>query len=613
MTLRERLATEVLVCDGAMGTMLHAAGNSLDQALPALNLSDPALVRTIHDSYVEAGVRIIQTNTFGASRLRLAEYGFGDRVAEINEAAVRIARDATGSVNRDMLVAGSVSPAVSVQQRRRVSRSERVAALREQIDILTAAGVDLVVLETFGYLDELVEAVQAAGELCEVPVIAQATFGGDARTLSGHSPREVTDALAGAPIVALGTNCTLGPQRSLAVLRELGEHSDLPLTVQPNAGLPRRTAPARFEYDIDSEYFVRYIRALLDAGASIVGGCCGTTPTQLAAVVAAVDEHRRRAAATGAAAVGPRITVADQGGATGATAFPRPGQVVFELAPETADSVDQTLALAGEIRDLGIRLVSVAASSGTRARLNAVDLALHLQQRLDIDTLATVSTWDRTIMALQADLLGAHALGVRRIVCETGRPPLLGDYPHVDGVWDVESLGLIEMLAGLNEGTDYHGLPVPTKTAFEIGARINPGGRDTDRAARRARDKIAAGAQFLITRPVYELDGLRRLLDAVDGRVPVLVALRPLASFEEADYLLHEVPDVSIPASTLAALEGAGHRAGHVGVELAAELAHEVRDMTSGIVVSAGAAPLWTVQWLISRAGLAPQPPARRG
>jgi len=613
MSLREWLESEVLVCDGAMGTMLHAAGNSLDQALPALNLSDPALVRAIHDSYVDAGVRIIQTNTFGASRLRLSEYGFGERVAEVNEAGVRIARDAT-RVDRPMLVAGSVSPAVSVQQRRRVGRDDRVAALREQLDVLVGAGVDLVILETFGYLDELVEAVEIAGERCDVPVIAQATFSGDARTLSGHTPGEVTAALAGAPIVALGTNCTLGPQRSLAVLRDLREHTDLPLTVQPNAGLPRRTAPARFEYDIDSEYFVRYIRALLDAGAAVVGGCCGTTPTQLAAVAAAVDEHRRRSSAATGTAAAARVSLADRYHPPSAQPFPQTGQVVFEVAPEATDSVEETLELARGVRDLGIGLVSVAASSGTRAQPNAVDLALHLQQRLDIGTLASVSTWDRTIMALQADLLGAHALGVRRIVCETGSPPLLGDYPHVDGIWDVESLGLIELLAGLNEGTDYYGLPVPTKTSFDIGARINPGSTDPDRAARRARQKIAAGAQFFITRPIYELDGLRRLLDAVGGQVPVLVALRPLTSFEEADYLVHEVPDVAIPASTLAALEHAGPGARDIGIELAAKLADEVRDMASGIVISPASRPLATLRRLLARSGLAtegplPQPP----
>lgn len=286
-----RLAARTLVCDGAMGTMLHAAGNALDQSLPAISLADPALVRTVHESYVDAGVDIIQTNTFGASRLRLGEYGLAERTEEINRSAVRIARDAATGRGRPILVAGSVAPAVSVQQRRRIDRPARIDALGEQITTLAEAGVDLIQLETFGYLDELLEAVEVAIDAVPIPVIAQATFGPDARTLSGHTPRQVAEALAGTAIAALGTNCTIGPQRMLAVVRELRAHTDLPLTAQPNAGLPRRTGPARFEYDIDSEYLVRYARELLDAGANVVGGCCGTTPTLLAAVVEMVAER----------------------------------------------------------------------------------------------------------------------------------------------------------------------------------------------------------------------------------------------------------------------------------------------------------------------------------
>ena len=244
MNMRTMLESKILVCDGAMGTMLHAAGNSLDQALPALNLSNPALVRTIHDSYISAGVDVIQTNTFGASRLRLAEHGFGDRVEDINRAGARIARQAVPP-GSGVLVAGSVAPAVTVQQRRRVAPQQRIDALREQIEALAGAGIDLILLETFGYLDEFIEAIQVATATAGIPVIAQATFGTDALTLSGHTPREVAATVAGLPVAALGTNCTLGPQRSLAVVQELREYTGLPLTVQPNAGLPRRVAPAQ--------------------------------------------------------------------------------------------------------------------------------------------------------------------------------------------------------------------------------------------------------------------------------------------------------------------------------------------------------------------------------
>jgi homocysteine S-methyltransferase len=592
----------LLVCDGAMGTMLHAAGNSLDQALPALNLSNPALVKTIHDSYISAGVDIIQTNTFGASRLRLSEYGDGGQVEEINRAGVRIARQAAGA-GSGVLVAGSVSPAVSVHQRRQARRKERSAALREQIEAL--AGADLILLETFGYLEEFVEAIEVATQASKLPVIAQATFSADGCTLSGHTAREVADAVAGAPIAVLGINCTLGPQRSLTALRELRAHSDLPLSVQPNAGLPRRVAPARFEYDADTEYFARYAGQLMEAGARIVGGCCGTTPTQLAAAAELANSHRHRLAPHPVlpSAEGRPTPPATRPSASPALSHADRGVVVTELtAPVTGDA-GQTLQLARELTAAGVQFVSIAPARTRRAQVSAVDIAVHLHHSAGIETIASVTTWDRTIMALQADLLGAHALGLRRVICETGSPPLLGDYPHVDGIWDVDSIGLIGLLASLNRGTDYYGLPFGAKTEFEIGARINPGSRDLDREVSRTLSKITAGATFLVTRPVYELTALERLIKAVDGQVPVLAALRPLTSFEEAEYLAHEVPDVVIPPSTLTALERAGESAPQVGADLAVRTAAALREMTSGVVITPSADIIATAERISAVAG----------
>ena len=602
MSLESALAGDmIIVCHGAMGTMLHAAGNALDQALPALNLTNPALVRTIHDSYISAGVDIIQTNTFGASRLRLAEHGLDDRVVEINQAGVRIARQAAPA-GSGVLVAGSVSPPVTVRQRPRAGSSERVAALVEQIEVLASAGADLIMLETFGYLDEFTEAIRVATEVAgaaHIPVIAQATFGPDALTLSGHKPADVAAAAAGAPIVALGTNCTLGPQRSLAVLRELSEHTDLPLSFQPNAGLPRRVAAARFEYDVDAEYFTRYVRHALEAGAAIVGGCCGTTPKQLAATGAVAGRYRRQRQPDAAAAHGAGLVTTER---PPPVTLARSGRqvVIAELTPPLTDDADQVVDLAGQLGDAGVDLISIAASRTSRDSISALDLASHVQQATGIDAIASVTTWDRTIMALQADLLGVHALGLHRIVCETGTPPLAGDYPHVDGIWDVDSIGLIELLAGLNQGVDYYGLQLGARTGFDIGARINPGSRDLASEADRALAKIAAGASFLITRPVYEIAGLERLLEVIEQRVPVLAAIRPLESYDEAEYLANEVPDVTIGAATLSALERAGQSgrqsARQAGLELAAELAAQVRELASGLVITIARDPLTTIK-----------------
>jgi homocysteine S-methyltransferase len=579
------LARTVLVCDGAMGTMLHSAGRSLGEALPALNLSDPALVREIHDRYVNAGVDIIQTNTFGASRVRLSDHELGHRIEEINRAGVRIALASARDeyTRRPVLVAGSVSPAVSLRRHRHVERHVAVESVREQIEVLASAGVDLVILETFGHLEELLAVIEAAAEATSIPLIAQMTFGSDFRTLgSGQSPGEIATALAGAPIAALGTNCTIGPQHSLAVLRELRSHCELPLTVQPNAGLPRRVARDRFEYDLEDSYFARYMRQALAAGASVVGGCCGTTPGQIAAVARAVREHHDRATP---ATASPRRLEGTGESITIGHSEPE-HQVVVELTPDPLGDVAGLVDVATELRESGIGLVSVARSLQTRAQVNAVDLAVHLHHRVGLDVLAAVTTWDRTIMALQADLLGAHALGMRRIICETGTPPLVGDYPHTDGIWDVDSIGLIELLNSLNEGNDYYQLPLATKASFEIGARINPGSHEPERAEARALAKIAAGAQFLISRPVYELTGVRRMLDAIGDSVPVLVTISPLISFQEAEYLAYEVPDVTIPASTLDALRRARSGAATTGLELAAELVAEVRALARGVVLA---------------------------
>jgi methionine synthase / methylenetetrahydrofolate reductase(NADPH) len=384
------------------------------------------------------------------------------------------------------------------------------------------------------------------------------------------------------------------------VLRELRDCTDLPLSVQPNAGLPRRVAPGRFEYDIDSEYFARYVRQLLEAGASIVGGCCGTTPAQLAAAVQVATAHRQRLA-PGAVlrapvtAAGPAVPAPPA-----AASLARPGLVVAEITTPLTGDAAETLDLARLLGEAGADYVSVAPARTSRAQISATNVAVHLHQQAGLETIASVTTWDRTIMALQADLLGAHALGLRRIVCETGSPPLLGDYPHVDGVWDVDSVGLIGLLASLNQGTDYYSLPLGAKTDFEIGARINPGSRAPGREVERALPKIAAGATFLITRPVYELGALERLLGAIGGQVPVLAAVRPLTSFAEAEYLAHEVPDVSIPASTLAALERAGDAAAQAGVELAADLAARLRTLASGIVIAPTTDIVPTVRRIIS-------------
>ncbi len=588
----EVLGTRLLLCDGAMGTMLHAAGAALDRALPEVNLSNPRLVATIHESYLSAGVDVIETNTFGANRLWLAEHGYPGKTGEINRAAVRIAREAAARAGRPVFVAGAVSPAVTARQRRQAGAAERMDVLREQVEALAEGGIDLLILETFGYLDELAEAVAVASDAAAVPVVAQATFADDGRTLGGETPREVAAVLGDLLVAMIGTNCTIGPQRMLAVVEDLVRYSPVPVSAQPNAGQPRRVARRRFEFTIDSAYFARYLRRFAEAGAALVGGCCGTTPGHIRAAAAAIADLPAAGplAAARPQSRRPAREQPDPGTPGMLTASLASGRFVVaaELTASDGGGIGQATEAVTALREAGVGLFAVTAPQHPRAHLDSLGLALHLQQDAGVETMVTMSTWDKTIMTLQADLLGAHALGIRSIICETGNPPVLGDYPAVDGIWEVDSLGLIALLAGLNAGRDSDGLPLTTKTSFSIGTRINPGAADTAAEIARARAEIRAGAQFIVTRPAYELDALRLMAGSLaDEHIPILATVTPLRSFEEADYLAHEVPEVNIPAGTLAALERAARRsAAEVGLELAVGLLREARSVVDGAVIT---------------------------
>jgi methionine synthase / methylenetetrahydrofolate reductase(NADPH) len=597
----DALGQRLIVCDGAMGTMLHAAGCALDRALPEVSLSDPKLVAAIHESYVSAGADVIQTNTFGANRLWLAGHGYPDQVEEINRAAVGIAREMTERSGREIFVAGSVSPAVTARQRRQVGAAERQDVIAEQIRSLATAGVDLIILETFGYLDELAEAVTAASGVCDLPIVAQATFADDGRTLGGETPHEVATVLGEMPIVMLGTNCTIGPQRMLAVVESLVRYSTLPVSAQPNAGQPRKVGHRRFEFSIDATYFARYLRRFAEAGAAMVGGCCGTTPTHIEAAAANVSDlpvpgprpsarprppRPARAGARGAGAGGASTGT----GILAARLAARDFVVAAEIPAPDGGAIPAETVTA--LRGRGLDLFTVTSPENPRAHRDSVGMAVQLQAQGGVETIVTMTTWDKTIMTLQADLLGAHALGIRSVICETGSPPVLGDYPAVDGVWEVDSLGLVALLAGLNAGRDLDGLPLTTKTSFCIGSRVNPGAPDAGAELERVRAEVAAGAHFLVTRPLYELDSLRHMTAALGGdakraRVPVLACITPLRSFEEADYLAHEVPDVSVPAATLRAMESAGQAAARTtGLRLAADLLAEARPLADGVVLT---------------------------
>jgi homocysteine S-methyltransferase len=506
----QALAERVLVCDGAMGTMLHAEGHSLNASLAALNLSNPALVGAIHDSYIAAGVDIIQTNTFGASRHRLATYGFGDRVREINLAGARIAAEVRASAGRPVFAAGSVSPVVSFGQRNRIRRQEQIDALREQVEALAEGCVDLLILETFGYLEELIEAVEVASSACALPIVAQATFTDDHRTFGGETPQEVAKALSALPVTLIGANCTLGPSGVFSVLQEMARSSSVPLSAQPNAGLPHASVARRsFHYTIDDDYISGFARRYGDLGAGIVGGCCGTTPDNLRAVVRTVaDTPRAR----------PARPSSSMAGATLQRSAVRPPRrrelserlsageffVAVEVDPPLGGLSEDALDAVRDLPSNGVDELFVSGPTTTRAHVSALSFALQVQQHTSLRTTLTATTWDKSIVTLQAEMLGAFALGIGNVLCETGSPPVRGDYPNVDGIWEVDDLTLIDLLGCLNDGRDCDGLPLKTATSFTIGARCNPSAEDFDAEVARTRAKVDAGVAFLITPPLYE-------------------------------------------------------------------------------------------------------------
>jgi homocysteine S-methyltransferase len=402
--------------------------------------------------------------------------------------------------------------------------------------------------------------------------------------------------LSSLPVAVIGTNCTIGPQRMLVVAEDLVRYSAVPVSAQPNAGQPRRTGPRSFEFAIDGGYFSRYLTRFADAGVTLVGGCCGTTPTHIRAVAEALRTQPvpPQAQAQPHVTVHAPVRVEEPGAGLGSGSLAdhlASGRFVVSasITPPAAGYAGDAERQVAELADRGIGLIFVQPRENARTHMDSLSMALALQQRVGVETIATVTTWDKTIMSLQADLLGAHALGIRSVVSTTGSPPVFGDYPAVDGTWDVDSVGLAALLSGLNAGRDSNGLGLTARTSFCIGARINPTARDHAAELARAHAKIKAGAQFLVSRPVYELDALNRLVEALDGTgVPLLLSVAPLTSFEEADYLAHEVPGVSIPGSTLDAMERAGRSGGRaVGLELAVNLLTKARPLVGGVMLTA--------------------------
>jgi methionine synthase / methylenetetrahydrofolate reductase(NADPH) len=590
MLLDEIRAGRVVVCDGAMGTMLHAAGVSLDRSLPELNVSRPGLVRDLHGAYVRAGARIVQTNTFGANRLRLAGFGLEGSVSEINIAGARLAREAVARAGHAVVVAGSVGPAVSAPAVRRVPVGVRVDSVREQIAAL-CDWVDLLVLETFGDVESLVQAVEVAHAESDLPVVAQLTFGDDGRTLRGEDPAEAAGVLSSLPVVALGANCTVGPAVLVSVVAELAGNSHLPVCVQPNAGVPQRLG-GQVRYARNAAYFAQAAQRFVAAGATLLGGCCGTTPAHVRAISQAVGALAPIAPRVGApVAARAGVAVTSRVVAHPVAVWPWAGQWVVAVglqAPNGAQ-VTQFLTQATRLRAAGAGVLAILETAPPAARISPVGAAVVVRERVGSEVVLPVEAADRNLAALQADLLGAHALGLRMVVCRTGSPRVAGDYPTHSGAspWEVDAVGLIAMLSALNEGIDWRGVATAERTQFVIGAGVHTAAGDLGRELDNVEAKLRAGAHFLITDVIYDVEQAVQALGMLRTRgvsVPVLATLAPFTDIQTLQRLSYEDPDASIPLPVITAARH--HRDNPTElIECALSAVAKLRHLISGVII----------------------------
>ncbi len=588
--LRDRLSGAPLVCDGAMGTSLYAKGIMVNRCFDELNLSNPTVVQSVHREYLQVGSDVIETNTYGANPFKLQPHGFGDAVREINRRGAEIARECAGSVSRPLLVAGAIGPlGKPIAPIGTVSEERATAAFREQAEGLVEGGVDLVLLETFSDLRELALAVRAVRAVTtELPLIAQMTFGDDGATPLGAKPEHVARTLSGLDVDVVGANCSVGPELMLQVIERMRSATALPLSVQPNAGLPE-VVEGRVLYLCSPEYMAHYARRFLASGVAIIGGCCGTTPAHIGAIVGVVR------------ALGPSRTVVEIAKETEphseqqptpreekshlARSLGRKFVVSVEMDPPKGADPGPLLDRAQWLKEREVDFLNVADGPRASARMSALSFAVLLEQRIGVETILHYQCRDRNLIGIQSDLLGAYALGLRNILAVTGDPPKLGDYPYATAVFDVDSVGLVKILSHLNRGLDLAGNPLGPAMPLHIGVGANPGATDFDAEIRKFERKVEAGAEFCLTQPVYEPKYLERFLSALSGsRIPVLVGILPLTSYRNAEFLHNEVPGMAVPAEVRELLKKAPgkERAQRVGIDIARDALRAARDLAEG-------------------------------
>lgn len=599
--LLERLVSpaEVVVFDGAMGTMLYQRGAFINLCYDELVLRSPDMVRDVHAAYVKAGAEVIETNSYGANRIKLAQYGLETQVADINTRAVQLAREAAGE---ELLVAGAMGPlGVRLEPYGPTSRAEAREVFAEQAAALVGAGADCLVLETFSDLEEIEQAILGARDAAPTtPIVAQMTVGPDLHTAYGATPEDIVRALErwGADVV--GLNCAVGPQTILEAIERMAAIAHVKLSAQPNAGLPRSVG-GRNMYMASPEYMATYARHLIQAGAKIVGGCCGTTPEHIHAIVEGVRPlapRQRSAVVTvahepvdGVAAGVPPVSFAER--SRFAAKLAAGGFVTsVEIVPPRGVDTSRLERDAATLHAAGVDAINVPDGPRAQSRMGAIATSLIIEQRVGIESVTHYCCRDRNLLGMLSDLLGASAMGLRNMLLITGDPPKMGPYPDATAVFDIDAIGLTNLVSNLNRGLDPGGNAIGAPTRFAIGVGVNPAAIDPAHELRRFEYKVRAGAEYAITQPVFDVEQLERFLVSIgDTRIPIVAGIWPLVSARNAEFLANEVPGVTVPKAVLERM----HKANAVskdhalaeGIAIAQEMLTRVRDVVQGVQISA--------------------------
>jgi len=592
-------ANRPVLADGAMGTVLYARGIFINRCYDDLNLSDPGLILSIHEEYLQSGAEILETNTFGANRFRLARHGLAGKVAEINAAGVRLARQAVEHLKDkqagEAWVAGSVGPlGVRLEPLGKTSLDEAREAFAEQIAALAGAGVDMLIIETMPALNEAREALTAAREMApDLPVLAMVTVDDDSNCLDGSSPEQAAAKLTEWGANAVGVNCSSGPATVLTAIEAMRKATTLPLAAMPNAGMPR-AVEGRNIYLCSPEYMASFARKAIAAGAQFVGGCCGTTPNHIRAMrsaMRAIDAQAR------VESTGPALEISTETPPAPLRERSRIGALVeqgtfitlVEIVPPKGINCVKEIEGARLLAGLGVHAINVPDSPRASARMSAQSLCIQIQQHTGIETVLHYTCRDRNILSIQSDLLGASSIGLKNILCLTGDPPKLGNYPDATAVFDVDAIGLVNIVRRLNHGLDIGANSIGASTNLTIAVAANPGVPDIENELRRFKYKVEAGAEYAITQPVFDLRLLESFLERIkEFRIPVIAGIWPLTSLRNAEFMKNDLR-VSMPEEIMLrmAQTTSPDAAKREGVLIAQEMLEAVRPFVQGVQVSA--------------------------